>query len=239
MYWLEATYHGRQDLDLAGQGAAPALCGNAGSDALTVTGLPPRCRAAWRLCQCRHAAARRPRRLQSLAGAPWGPGWSLRFDNPALLALSTVRAAVQGAFDVVIAQMSTWEPDSGISRYNRAAPGSVHRSPGVRSGAGLCAPLGARPAMAPSTRRSARWSACGVSAREAQAPVARPCRTLADGAVSRRLAAPGLRRRRHRPSCKPGGCMLDLSALPRASRSTSASRAARPGAARFSAGSRR
>lgn len=56
-----------------------------------------------------------------------GTDWSLRFDNPALLPLEAVRAAALGAFNTVIVQMSTWAPDSQISHYNRATPGSVHR----------------------------------------------------------------------------------------------------------------
>ncbi|HSV61368.1 MAG TPA: FAD:protein FMN transferase [Variovorax sp.] len=68
-----------------------------------------------------------PASLQSLAGSTMGTSWSLRFDNPALLPLEAVRASALGAFQSVIAQMSTWEPDSQISRYNRAAPGSIHR----------------------------------------------------------------------------------------------------------------
>ena len=48
-----------------------------------------------------------------------------------------------GAFDAVIAQMSTWESDSLVSRYNRAAAGSVHALPRrIRTGARLRAALG-------------------------------------------------------------------------------------------------
>lgn len=53
-----------------------------------------------------------------------GTTWSLRFDNPSMLALEAVREAVQRVLDRVIAQMSTWEPESVLSRFNRAAPGS-------------------------------------------------------------------------------------------------------------------
>jgi len=56
-----------------------------------------------------------------------GTSWSLRFDNPAQLPLDAVRAAVEAALGRVIAQMSTWEPDSDISRFARADAGSCHR----------------------------------------------------------------------------------------------------------------
>jgi thiamine biosynthesis lipoprotein len=55
-----------------------------------------------------------------------GTTWSLRFDNPRMIALDAVRASVQGALDRVVSQMSTWEPDSAISRFNRSDVGSWH-----------------------------------------------------------------------------------------------------------------
>lgn len=73
----------------------------------------------------------RPRRadppsLQALAGRTMGTTWSLRFDNPRMIALDDVRAVAQAALDRVVAQMSTWAPDSDISRFNRSAAGSHH-----------------------------------------------------------------------------------------------------------------
>ena len=67
-----------------------------------------------------------PARLQTLAGRTMGTTWSLVFDNPAMLPRETLNAAVGAALDRVIAQMSTWEPLSDISRYNTAEPGSRH-----------------------------------------------------------------------------------------------------------------
>ncbi len=55
-----------------------------------------------------------------------GTTWSLRFDNPRLLPLPEVRAAVDDALACVVAQMSHWEPDSDISRFNVAPGGSRH-----------------------------------------------------------------------------------------------------------------
>ncbi|RZI94952.1 MAG: FAD:protein FMN transferase [Variovorax sp.] len=55
-----------------------------------------------------------------------GTTWSLRFDNPQMLALETVRAAVEGSLARVVAQMSHWQADSDLSRYGRAPAGSVH-----------------------------------------------------------------------------------------------------------------
>ncbi|MDM0040597.1 FAD:protein FMN transferase [Variovorax sp. J22G21] len=55
-----------------------------------------------------------------------GTTWSLRFDNPHMLPLDTVRAAMEAALARVVAQMSHWQTDSDLSRYNRAAAGAVH-----------------------------------------------------------------------------------------------------------------
>ena len=55
-----------------------------------------------------------------------GTLWSLRLDNPAFIPLEHVRARIEAAFEQVIAQMSTWEADSDICRYNNAPGGSTH-----------------------------------------------------------------------------------------------------------------
>ena len=67
-----------------------------------------------------------PLRLQDLHGRTMGTFWSLRLDNPAFVSLERVRARVEAAFEQVIAQMSTWESDSDICRFNNAPAGSVH-----------------------------------------------------------------------------------------------------------------
>lgn len=79
----------------------------------------------------RAAAPAPPRRadpatLQTLSGATMGTTWSVRLANPGFAPLAPVQAAVEAALARVVAQMSTWEPDSEISRFNRAPPGSWH-----------------------------------------------------------------------------------------------------------------
>ena len=68
-----------------------------------------------------------PLRLQNLSGRTMGTLWSLRLDNPAFISLEHVRARIEAAFEQVVAQMSTWESDSDICRYNHAPGGSTHR----------------------------------------------------------------------------------------------------------------
>lgn len=62
--------------------------------------------------------------IHRLAGHTMGTAWSLRLPNPGYLPLDGVQALVQAVLDEVIAQMSNWEPDSLITRYNRAAAGT-------------------------------------------------------------------------------------------------------------------
>lgn len=62
-------------------------------------------------------------------GATMGSTWSLQAQLPAGLDRTALAAALQAELDRVIAQLSTWEPDSDISRYNRAPPGTWHRLP--------------------------------------------------------------------------------------------------------------
>ncbi|MGJ7484208.1 FAD:protein FMN transferase [Variovorax sp. LT2P21] len=85
--------------------------------------------ATWHASGYANAAMPRladPSRLQSLAGRTMGTTWSLRFDNPSMQPPDAVRAAVTDALDRVVAQMSTWEPASDISRYNAAEAGTRH-----------------------------------------------------------------------------------------------------------------
>lgn len=55
-----------------------------------------------------------------------GTSWSLQAVSPPAGAVHGVRAA----FDLVVAQMSQWEPGSDLSRFNRAVPDVWHDVPG-------------------------------------------------------------------------------------------------------------
>ena len=59
----------------------------------------------------------------ALAGATMGTTWSARLALPAGCAETSARQAIQAALDEVVAEMSTWEDHSDITRYNRAGPG--------------------------------------------------------------------------------------------------------------------
>ncbi len=68
------------------------------------------------------------RAYASLSGASMGTTWSARFLNPGLDP-GRLQGRVQAALDAIVAQMSTWDPDSAISRLNRAEPGWYQLAP--------------------------------------------------------------------------------------------------------------
>ncbi|HJS09730.1 FAD:protein FMN transferase [Sphingopyxis sp.] len=63
--------------------------------------------------------------IESFAGETMGTGWSLQAVSPPAAALH----GVQAALDLVVEQMSQWEPDSDLSRFNRAMPGTWREVP--------------------------------------------------------------------------------------------------------------
>lgn len=56
--------------------------------------------------------------ISSFSGETMGTDWSLQ----AVAASPSIAAGVQAALDRVVTQMSQWEPESDLSRFNRAAP---------------------------------------------------------------------------------------------------------------------
>lgn len=65
-----------------------------------------------------------PAALHQLAGETMGTTWSVRLGNPHFQPLEPARHAVQQALDLVVQQMSHWEPGSDLSRFNRAPAGT-------------------------------------------------------------------------------------------------------------------
>ncbi|GGB71766.1 FAD:protein FMN transferase [Blastomonas aquatica] len=65
-------------------------------------------------------------RVVRIAGATMGTTWQVRAALPAALGLSSadVQAMVQFRLDGIVADMSHWEPDSQLCRFNRAEAGS-------------------------------------------------------------------------------------------------------------------
>ena len=62
--------------------------------------------------------------LASLGGESMGTRWSVRLYARAGADLNALHSGIQQQLDRVVAQMSTWEAESDISRYRRAPAGS-------------------------------------------------------------------------------------------------------------------
>lgn len=67
--------------------------------------------------------------VHQLQGATMGTSWSVQLIAPAELQIERIEAAIVRVLDEVIAQMSHWEPDSLLSRFNRAETGTRHALP--------------------------------------------------------------------------------------------------------------
>ena len=66
--------------------------------------------------------------VHALAGRSMGTQWSVKLVADAA-ALPELERGIQARLDQVVAQMSTWEADSDLSRYNRAEAGTVQALP--------------------------------------------------------------------------------------------------------------
>jgi len=61
--------------------------------------------------------------IARLGGTTMGTTWSVSLVAPRQRDLHPLHAGIQARLDAVVAQMSTWEPGSDLSRYNRAPAG--------------------------------------------------------------------------------------------------------------------
>lgn len=66
------------------------------------------------------------RAVAQLGGEAMGTGWTLRFQRDPAIPDAALTEAVDGAFSLVVAQMSHWDPDSELGRFNRGPAGSRH-----------------------------------------------------------------------------------------------------------------
>ncbi|QOY93326.1 FAD:protein FMN transferase [Massilia sp. UMI-21] len=67
-------------------------------------------------------------RRRQAGGRSMGTGWSAQMLVPPGVG-ADLQAALQRELDAIVAQMSHWEPDSLLARYNRAPAGSWHALP--------------------------------------------------------------------------------------------------------------
>ena len=67
--------------------------------------------------------------LQELHGRTMGTTWSVRLLPPPGVSAPALQDGIQAELDAVDGQMSTYKPDSDLSRFNRAPAGSWQRLP--------------------------------------------------------------------------------------------------------------
>lgn len=67
--------------------------------------------------------------LAELSGATMGTSWQVKLMCAPQLALATLQTGIQRELDLVVAQMSNWEADSDLSRFNIAAENTWHIMP--------------------------------------------------------------------------------------------------------------
>lgn len=70
-----------------------------------------------------------PLDIASLGGHTMGTTWQVKLVVARTRDLHPLHAGIQAQLDAIVAQMSTWEANSDIARFNRAAPGSAQRVP--------------------------------------------------------------------------------------------------------------
>ena len=75
------------------------------------------------------ALAPRGGSLVEFGGPTMGVSWSVKALAPEGFDTAGTQAQVQGLLNRIVAQMSTWEPDADISRFNRAPAGAWMEAP--------------------------------------------------------------------------------------------------------------
>ena len=153
--------------------------------------------------------------VHELGGPTMGTRWSVKFWHPIGTpspARTVLRDAIVGALDEVVRQMSPWEPDSDLSRYNRAASGCWQALPEpffsvLRGALDLARDSGGAydPTVGPVVDL---WGFGPAPARDT-APSATELRSAHARVGWRRLSLDAVRRR----VCQPGGSGLDLSSI--------------------------
>lgn len=150
--------------------------------------------------------------LHTLYGATMGTRWRVDLYAPAGIVLDPLHVAVQARLDAIVAQMSTWEPDSDLVRFNHAAAGSWHALPEDFFRVMDCALQVAQAsdgAFDPAIGHLVAAWGFGAQARARHVPEAAALAEAREACGWRRLAL----RHDTRELLQPGGVALDLSAI--------------------------
>ncbi|TQK07904.1 FAD:protein FMN transferase [Herbaspirillum sp. SJZ107] len=151
----------------------------------------------------------------ALSGTAMGSGWSARLMLPGG-ADAHLLPALQAELDLVVAQMSHWEPDSLLSRYNRAAAGSWHALPSPFLEVidyALSVQQASGGAYDPAAGALVDLWGFGATKRYDQAGYYAPDAQAIGAVLARRRHAQPVLDRQARRLLQPGGAVLDLSAV--------------------------
>jgi thiamine biosynthesis lipoprotein len=158
-------------------------------------------------------------RLHTLAGTSMGTDWSARFLVPSTAPPGLeggLRRLLQAELDLVVAQMSHWEPDSLLSRFNEAPAGSWHELPDPFLGV-IDYALQLRDASGgaydPAAGALVKLWGFGPVERFDQAGFYAPGPQQIAAVMARRAAGTVVLDRARRSLYQPGGALLDLSSV--------------------------
>jgi thiamine biosynthesis lipoprotein len=150
--------------------------------------------------------------VHDFGGRTMGTTWQVRLVGAAQVTRAEVAAAIQAVLDEVVAQMSTWEPDSDLCCFNRAPAGEWRALPAPFFdvlATGLAVARASDGAFDPTA--GALVDAWGFG------PVARTQPRPDADALAHALRRGGWQRLllddTHRAALQPGGLALDLSAI--------------------------
>ena len=150
--------------------------------------------------------------VHTLQGQTMGTAWCVKLATRPQANLHALHAGIQSQLDRVVAQMSTWEATSDITRYNQSAGGTWQALPEEFFTVLSCALQTARDsegAYDPSIGPLVQAWGFGAAPRAMQVP---PAEDLA--AARRRVGWQQIRlQTASRSAWQPGGVQLDLSAI--------------------------
>lgn len=149
--------------------------------------------------------------IDTLAGETMGTTWCVKLVAPRV-PLHALHDGIQAQLDRVVAQMSTWLPDSDLNRFNRAAAGSWIALPEELFAVLRCAleiADASAGAFDPTVGPLVDLWGFGPEGRRAAVPDAVELAALRDRIGWQRLAL----RAESREVLQPGGVQVDLSAI--------------------------